>query len=351
MRTFLVRRGRPTYVFLVILLWGAALSPFSLRGAQGGLSVRLSAQRSSAPELVVGRTFINLRPTVPRSYPNAPFAQLSYSPANLSPMVPGEPGAEGTWSPLGTNLGPGYAMFSTFVQPTVSSPSVGVVWINPVVARFSIYAGTTQPGGSFPTMGAVSPSDQPSLLAAFEGGFQFNVANGGFYEAGRTAVPMVAGAATIAQYADGTIDIGSWGPEIVMNPSVVALRQNLTLLVDNGALTPQAQADNLNTWGYSLGNLLATWRSGVGVTANGDIVWVGGPGLSPLTLAQTLLWAGAIRGMQLDINPDWVSFATFASNSSGTTGTNLMSNMYFPASHYLTPFWRDFIAVFRRPAA
>ncbi|MGC8481445.1 MAG: hypothetical protein ACP5PJ_07835 [Acidimicrobiales bacterium] len=325
-------------------------SPSHLLGKGHGVSFKAVAQRSAIPPLVVGRTFINLRPVAPRSYPDAPYAQLSYSPENLSPMVPGASPSEGTWSPLGTNLGPGYAMFSTFVQPTASSPSVGVVWINPVVAKLSIYAGTTQPGGNFPTMGAVSPLDQPSLLAAFEGGFQFNVANGGFFQAGKTGAPLVTGAATIAQYADGTIDIGSWGSEIVMNPSVVALRQNLTLLVDNRALTSQAQADNLNTWGYSLGNLLSTWRSGIGVTANGDVIWVGGPGLSPLTLAQTLLWAGAIRGMQLDINPDWVSFATFSSTPAGTSGSNLMGNMYFPASHYLTPFWRDFIAVFRRPA-
>ena len=55
-------------------------------------------------------------------------------------------------------------------------------------------------------------------------------------------------------------------------------------------------------------NTLALW---VGVTASGDLIYVVGPVLSPLMLADLLVRAGAVRGMQLDINPTWPVFASF----------------------------------------
>jgi hypothetical protein len=57
--------------------------------------------------------------------------------------------------------------------------------------------------------------------------------------------------------------------------------------------------------------------------------------------------------MQLDINPDWVSFATYAHVGDTlpgpiTQGYNALPGMNFAPSHYLQPFSRDFFAVFAR---
>jgi hypothetical protein len=57
--------------------------------------------------------------------------------------------------------------------------------------------------------------------------------------------------------------------------------------------------------------------------------------------------------MELDINPEWVSFSTFAHTGgiigqSLIGGTNLLAGMYFQPAHYLQPFSRDFFAVFSR---
>ncbi len=281
-----------------------------------------------------------LRPVQgPYSYP-----QLWYSPPPRAAMVPGYPVS--AFTPLGTEGAGGYALFTTDVVPYAGAQSVAVAWINQQQASVQIYAGTSQPAGSFPYQGAVPPSRFPSLIAAFEGGFQFSVANGGFYQAGTVGIPLRNGAASLVEYQGGTLDIGTWGSELSMTPQVQTVRQNLYLLVDQGQLNPLVNVDPLVTWGYSLGNLLATWRSGIGITANGNLVWVGGPGLSPADLGNVLIWAGAIRGMQLDINPAWVNFASYTYQpGSGIHGTNLLPAMYFPPSHYLTPFWRDFIAV------
>ena len=57
--------------------------------------------------------------------------------------------------------------------------------------------------------------------------------------------------------------------------------------------------------------------------------------------------------MELDINPEWVSFSTFthAGGIAGTgviAGANLLTGMYYPPGHYLQPYSRDFFAVFAR---
>jgi hypothetical protein len=119
----------------------------------------------------------------------------------------------------------------------------------------------------------------------------------------------------------------------------VAVRQNLTLLIDGGTA-----AANLSpgAWGTTLGGVAATWRSGLGVDAQGNLVYAGGPGLLPGDLAQVLLDAGCVRAMQLDINPQWVTFSTY----SGGQGTPLLSSMNYGPGHFLSPSSRDFVAVF-----
>lgn len=56
--------------------------------------------------------------------------------------------------------------------------------------------------------------------------------------------------------------------------------------------------------GLTLGNAACVWRSGLGITADGALVYVGGPGLNVTTLADILARAGAVRAMELDINRD-----------------------------------------------
>jgi hypothetical protein len=262
------------------------------------------------------------------------------------PVLVSPTGSPVVWTPAGIEGPGGAVVFTTTVPPATGAAPVGVAWIDQAHASVALFAGTTQPGGSFACEGMVPAALQPDLAAAFEGGFQFAVSGGGFEEDGVVGAPLVAGGASMVELSSGRIEIGAWGSEVGPGPGVVAVRQNLTLLVDHGTILPTVNDNPLVTWGYSLGNLLATWRSGVGITGDGNLVWVGGPGLSPAALAAMLVWAGAVRGMQLDINPDWVNFATYAPGQVGVVGQNLLPGMVFAPSHYLVPFWRDFVAVF-----
>ncbi len=134
-----------------------------------------------------------------------------------------------------------------------------------------------------------------------------------------------------------------WGRDNDPNKQVVAVRQNLDLLVDGAR--PTGGVGNVAAWGGSVAGP-ATMRSAVGVDASGALLWAGGR-LTPADLANALVAAGAVRAMELDINPDWVHFNSYDVAPDGTaTGNGLFGAT--GANRFLTPDPRDFIAVMLR---
>ena len=63
-----------------------------------------------------------------------------------------------------------------------------------------------------------------------------------------------------------------------MNSSIAGVRQNLKLLVDHGKVSPNLNADVETNWGATLGGGYYVWRSGLGITKDGRIVYVYGSG-------------------------------------------------------------------------
>jgi hypothetical protein len=112
---------------------------------------------------------------------------------------------------------------------------------------------------------------------------------------------------------ESAVTVGQWGRDVTMTPDVVGVRQNLVLLVDNGQVVPAVDSSDHDLWGVTVDNRYFVWRSGVGITADGNIVYAMGPALSMRTLAELLHRAGAVRAMELDINTEWVSFMTYDS--------------------------------------
>jgi hypothetical protein len=197
----------------------------------------------------------------------------------------------------------------------------------------------------------VATAQTPALLACFNGGFKIYSYDTGWYNQGRAAMALQPGAASLVIFANGRATVADWGRDVSLGPNVAAVRQNLTLLVDHGL--PAATVADTAQWGAVLGGGSFTWRSGVGVTSAGDLVYIAGPDVDPASLARLLITAGAVRAMELDINPEWVSFSSFAHAGGlvGQTlagGANLLAGMYFVPDHYLQPFSRDFFAVFAR---
>jgi hypothetical protein len=53
--------------------------------------------------------------------------------------------------------------------------------------------------------------------------------------------------------------------------------------------------------------------------------------------------------MELDINPAWVGFDTYTGAGPTLTGSKVLPTMALTPSRFLSPYWRDFVAVFTRP--
>jgi hypothetical protein len=270
-----------------------------------------------------------------------------------SPAIAGE----GAWHPAGKKVKGLTAVYETFLRPDPihTSTVVGIAWMDTKLLKISLYSGSSIPGGGpYPNTAPVRPDAASTLVAAFNAGFRMKDANGGYYTDGRVEVPLRTGAASLVIFKDGSADVVKWGRPAALTSNVVAVRQNLDLLVDNGKPVSGLEANDTSKWGFTLGNQVYVWRSGVGITANGALVYVGGPGLNITTLADLLVRAGAVRAMELDINTDWVSYATFnpgpiPAPASAANATNLLSTMAASPARYFESWWtRDFFTMSAR---
>ena len=279
------------------------------------------------------------------------------APATITPVVTNPLAGEGQWRPLGRLVKGVPAMYATYLRPDAVHTSLvaAVAWIDPKLVKVVQYAGAVEPGGSgWAHQLPINPAVRPQLLAAFNSGFKMDDAQGGYYDSGRYAKPMRTGAATLWIDGNGTPNVGQWGRDVSgATPNVTMARQNLDLIVDGGQPAPGVGNNDPARWGYTVGNAVLVWRSAIGVTANGALVYVAGPGLSASTLAALLVHAGAQRGMELDINSDWVDFFTYAPGPLGSApGTlsvsKLLVDMKPSTYNYLSASSRDGFALFSR---
>jgi hypothetical protein len=231
-----------------------------------------------------------------------------------------------------------------------TSQITSAVWIDPSALRVTLVPGASEPGGAWTQTPNISGPGRATAVAAFNGGFRFQDAHGGFYLNGRQAVPLQTGAASLVIQANGMVDVGTWGQEVTMTPDVQAVLQNLVPIVDHGQPAPAATYGDTKLWGATLGATTVVARSGVGVTASGALLYVAGPALTARSLAESLQRAGAVRAMTLDINPEWVTFNFYQHDPAQPnviTPAKLYPQMQRPATRYLGPTResRDFFTV------
>jgi hypothetical protein len=261
-------------------------------------------------------------------------------PAGVIPL-PGE----SRWAP-GRLAADGRPMiYTSFLRPDPRHLSVvvGVAWIRAGTTVGHLVAGTAQPGGSgWPGDAAVPSGDVPKLVATFNSGFKMADIAGGFYLAGRSARRLRNGQASLVIDNRGRITIGQWGRDVSMNASVVAVRQNLALVVDGGRPVDGLAGNAAGRWGTARNQLQYTWRSGVGLDAKGDLIYVAGNSLNLTTLATAMADAGIVRGMQLDIHSGMASFASWRSGPRGSVAHKLLPGMSRSAYRYLVADQRDF---------
>ncbi len=279
------------------------------------------------------------------------------APAPIVPIASPPVAGEGQWHPAGRTVDGVPTVYEAYLRPDAvhTSVVVGVAWMDTRLLRATLYSGSTIPGGGpWKHTAPVSPNASQSLVAAFNAGFLMDNANGGYYTQGRVVDPLRNGGASFVIYADGSATVGAWNVDVGMSPNVVSVRQNLSLIVDKGKPVAGLNANDTSVWGATLGNQVYVWRSGVGVTANGALVYVGGPDLNITDLANVLVRAGAVRAMELDINTDWVNFSAYAPSTPNglatpQNGAPLVSTMSGGSARYFASWWtRDFFTMSAR---
>src|ERR1700719_10477 len=205
-------------------------------------------------------------------------------------------GGAGVWHPAGRLVDGHAAVYETMLVPPGGTARAAIAWMDTNLLSARLYSGSTSPGGGpYKYTAPVSRTAASSLVAAFNGGFKMKDAHGGYYTEGRMIDPLVRGAASLVIYANGSITVGAWGSDVTMTPSVVAVRQNLFPLVVDGRPSARASTRTWRVWGGTcpcgagLHGQDHQWRSGLGVTADGDLVYVAGPLLDPLQVADLLV--------------------------------------------------------------
>jgi len=307
----------------------------------------MSAATSSAPR------------TLPATAPLTPLPK----PRELAAFWASSAGGQGIWRAAGRRVEGVTAVFETRLVPPGGLQPAGIAWMDTRLLVARLYSGSKSPGGGpFRYTAPVQLVSARHLLAAFNGGFMMNAAEGGYYTESRVIDPLRADAASLVIYANGSVNVGAWGSDVRMTPQVVAVRQNLVPLVADGRPTPRARSADWQKWGSTCGasscaasvpGIEHQWRSALGVTSDGALIYTQGAALDPLQLANLLVRAGVIRGMELDINPDWPVFATYDPTSkhglaAPSNGRLLTATVRGPDTFFDAWWARDFITMSTR---
>ncbi len=257
---------------------------------------------------------------------------------------------EGQWTPSGPLVTGRPPVLVTTFRTELEYPRIVayVAWFDHTRTALAFYPGRYEPPRA-PIRGPMSiPQDQRwRLLATFNGGFTYIDGHNGSSVNGLSDEPLKDGLATLIGYRDGHVDVKTWNGGSNAGPSVAFARQSLPLIIDHGRLSPAL--NDSSQWGYTLGNAVRVWRTGVGIDRRGNILYAAANDQTVTTLARILQRAGAVRAMQFDINPEWPTLITYF-HYHGLIPVKVVPNVQQPSTRYLVPDDRDFFAVYRRLA-
>jgi len=213
--------------------------------------------------------------------------------------------------------------------------------------HLTLHAGSSDGGVVGWTYGdQITPREIHLVVAAFNGGFKLTYSNVGFVSGGHVAVALRPGLASIVTYADGTTNIATWHDGVPSaRKTVFSVLQNQRLLVDRSVAAANVATCVITCWGGTIKYLTSVARSGLGITAAGQLVWAAGERLSPAALAGALISAGAVRAIELDINPFWVAGYLYVHHASAPTAAPVVPGQRGIAGRLLAPYSRDFLAV------
>ncbi len=269
-------------------------------------------------------------------------------PSRVRPVFAHPLPGEGVWRSSGPPLrGRPPVLVTTFRTERDYPRTVAyAAWFDHTRTALAYYPGRYEP----PSAALRGPMQVPwgqrwRLLASFNSGFIYTDGLNGDALDGHVNEPLRDGLATVVAYRNGRVNIVDWHGGPSPGPAVAFARQSLPLIIDHGRLSPAL--NDSTQWGFTLGNAVRVWRTGIGIDRRGNLVYAAADYQTVTTLAEILKQAGAVRAMELDINPEWPTLITYR-HRSGLLPTRVVPNYQQPATRYLVPDDRDFFAVYRR---
>lgn len=325
------RRRRRLLPLVLVLVVAAGVVAWRIGGGGGGGA----SGGTSASSVTTTSTTTTLPPP--------------YVPPAIAPVISPALAGEGQWTAADTWGGTPSSVMTTTFRPDPSAPSIVAyaTWMRTATTQLALYLGYEGPGPTTLDRGAemVPVAARSTLLATFNSGFYEKDSAAGFFVNGTLYFPMINGLATVVTYTNGTVDIVNWQGGATPGPNVVMARQNLSLLVDNHAATPGTAVGS--DWGITLGGVPAVWRTGLGIDAQGNLMYVAAPEQTAASLAQILIDMGAVRAMQLDINPEWPIFVTYGGPGAAAPAL-FVPNPNQISNRFLYSSTKDFFAVYER---
>ena len=275
-----------------------------------------------------------------------PVPVATPGPAQVLPLLPG-PRMLPRWVNPEPWAGSPAAVLVAHLPIDAAGNAAYIAWMRTSRTQLALYPGTSNPG---PSLFPRGPQQVPrigwtNLVATFNSGFYEKDTRAGFFVNNSLYDPMARGLATVVAYADGHVDIVRWTGGRRPGRDVLVARQNLPLLVENGHSTPGVSVST--GWGSTLGGAPAVWRSALGVDRNGNLIYVAAPDQTAPSLARILVHAGAVRAMELDINPAWPILTTFGGPKAALPNL-FVQNPNQTATRFLAPSTKDFFAIYLR---
>ena len=285
---------------------------------------------------------------------------IEKTPEDLKPRLDPPMPDEGKWHPFHfqarpTHAPPTFWVTTYRVDPERPDAITVLVLADARQVGLRMVGGTEHPRSTTGEVGTgmVPAADRPRTLAALNGGFQAIHGNYGMVVDRTVLLPPLPQVGTVAVYDDGRALFGTWptpaaGETPGLPSHLRSLRQNLPPLLDGGVFNPLGR----KTWGFTLrgSDPVITWRSGMGVTRAGRLVFAVCVRCSADTLADALAAADADYAMHLDMNISNIGFEWWRP---GDAPGSIERAALFPdlwhaeEPRYVDPHTRDFFYLVR----
>jgi hypothetical protein len=200
--------------------------------------------------------------------------------------------------------------------------------------------------------GVIPAHTRDGLLAAFNGGFRAEHGHHGMMVDGVTLLPARADMCTVAGYADGTLQIGTYTRLAALGDKPSWFRQSPRCMVEDGVLNARLRDANAKGWGATLDGDTIIRRSAIALSRDHAVLYVAVTNYtSARALALGMQAVGGWNVAQLDVNRSFPKFLLFPRDAQGARHAASLFDgfLYQPHEMLDQPALRDFFYVVRRP--